>query len=178
MPDGEYALAVRSESGHVSQAVPRRWKPWKAMLTDADGDGRIDIAVGVFKSTRFMPAPHNCLFIYRWRREKLEPLWLGSALSRPFTDFCYVPIERRRPWPLLAAELNATRRSSLAYYEWNGFGYTLETRWGIWRSPRIVSATPTRVVLQEGRRRFAVSWPPNSPLRRDRGALTSKPDGP
>src|SRR5688572_68198 len=56
-------LSIRQGKRLLWRGVPARWQPWKLAIADVDGDGRREIVVGVYKSTRFFPKPHNCLFI-------------------------------------------------------------------------------------------------------------------
>ena len=67
--------------------IPRRWKAWKMTTGDVDGDGKLDIILGVHKSTRFMPFEHNCLFVWGFDGKAATKKWLGSSLSKPFSDF-------------------------------------------------------------------------------------------
>jgi len=153
----EPSLEITRAGKVVARAIPKRWKPWKLILADADGDGRMEIAVGVFKSTRFLPRPHNCLFLYTLRANRVEPVWLGSSLSRPFTDFIFAPPVAGRSWILYAMERRRDGHESLAEYRWNGFGFTLERRTGKWKSARIVSANRQSVKVRTGWRITAVA---------------------
>lgn len=154
-----WTLRVYQGATLRSVAVPGRWRPWKLALADADGDGRLDIAVGVHKGTRYFPQPHNCLFLYRWSGKRLEPLWLGSSLSRPFEDFCFAEGRPGEPWPLFALERDRTGRLSVARYRWNGFGYTLLDRKGSWKSARLLAADEDGLLLAAGHRRLRLRSP-------------------
>ncbi len=152
-PSATESLIVAQGANTVATAVPARWHPWKMAVADADGNGRLDIAVGVHKPTRYIPRPHNCLFIYTFNGRDLVPLWLGSALSRPFTDFAFTTGDRARPSVLFAIEESVRRERSVAEYRWNGFGYTLERRHGAWRSARIARVRPDTVEIDaDGKR--------------------------
>jgi len=155
-PDRPRTLTVSQSGVVVASDVPARWKPWKLALADVDGDGRIEIAVGVYKPTRHIPRPHNCLFVYSFADRNIVPHWLGSSLSRPFTDFLFAPPSTSRgPWPLYAIEAAPGGRSALAEYRWNGFGFTLDRRRGSWRSARLVKASEREVELEADGRRIA-----------------------
>lgn len=54
---------------------------------DVNGDGVIDLAVGVMKPTRFDAQVRKRLFLYQIRHGKIIPLWLGSSLAHSLYDF-------------------------------------------------------------------------------------------
>lgn len=150
--DGVDALQIRRGRALIASGVPRRWKPWRVEAGDVDGDGVQEILVGVHKPTRYMPRPHHCLFVYRFQRGALKPFWLGSALSRPFTDFAAGFPARGEPSMLYAIELTASGRRTVARYRWNGFGFTLQRRWGDWKSARLVrTSSGDLAVAADGR---------------------------
>ena len=130
------------------RGVPARWKPWKLMVADVDGDGRSEIIVGVYKSTRFFPKPHNCLFIYGWDGRRAYPKWLGSSLSKPFVDFAFVKGEGNSPEELVAIEIKRDGRMCVAVYLWNGFGFTLDWQSGDWRQARLIEATKGGIIVE------------------------------
>lgn len=142
-----HALGVYRGHRCVARAVLSTWKPWRLMLADVEGDGRTEIVVGVHKATRFIRHAHNCLFVYWFDGRTIQPRWLGSALSRPFTDFTFAPPVKSRAWPLYAIECDRRGRSSLSEYAWSGFGFMLVRRDGAWRRARIVSADRSAVAL-------------------------------
>jgi hypothetical protein len=158
-PARERSLAVEREGRVIASEAPSRWKPWRLDVADVDGDGRMEIAIGVHKPTRFIPRPHNCLFVYSFNGEAIVPLWLGSSLSRPFRDFAFGRPIGRGPWTLYAVEDAPGARFALAAYRWNGFGFTLERRTGAWRSLRLVGVTERAVEVEADGRRVALDRP-------------------
>jgi hypothetical protein len=145
---GDPALSIRHGKRLLWSGVPARWKPWKLSVADVDGDGRREIVVGVFKSTRFFPKAHNCLFIYAWDGREARPKWLGSSLSKPFLDFAFLEAGIRRPQELVAIEIKRDGRRCLTLYSWNGFGFTLNGQRGDWREARLIEATRGHVRLE------------------------------
>ncbi len=117
---------VESRGGRRSLHLAR-YHPWK--LTWARVAGRRQLAVGVFKPTRFQPTPHNALFLYDWEEGKLTARWLGSRLSKPFADFAFADMRGRGETELAAAEQLQDGRWCLVIYRWTGFGFQ-----GEWQS--------------------------------------------
>lgn len=130
------------------QGVPKAWRPWKLAVADIDGDGMPEIIVGVTKSTKFFPKPHNCLFIYGWNGKRAFPKWLGSSLGRPFTDFMFVDLDEHAGAELIAIETTLDGNKVLSLYRWNSFGFTLERQSSKWRSVRVLDAKNGRISLE------------------------------
>jgi hypothetical protein len=141
------ALSIHQGNRLMWKGVPARWQPWKLAIADVDGDGRREIVVGVYKSTRFFPRPHNCLFIYDWDGRRAHPKWLGSSLSKPFLDFAFINVEGR-PDRLVAIETKLDGRRCVTVYSWNGFGFTLDWQRGDWREARLIEITGDRITVE------------------------------
>jgi hypothetical protein len=136
--DREQTLQIWRGKKLLWQGVTAAWKPWKIGIADVDGDGHSEIIVGVFKATKFFTKPHNCLFIYGFSGETAFPKWLGSSLSRPFTDFIFADLSKDGGEELIAMETTLEGRKSLAVYHWNSFGFTLNWRLGDWQTARLL----------------------------------------
>lgn len=138
--DSKYpkSLQIRQNAKLKWQGVPAKWKPWKLDIADVDGDGVKEIVIGVFKSTKFFSKPHNCLFIYGWNGKKAFPKWLGSSLSRPFTEFMFADLDNQKGDELIAMETTLKGKKSISVYKWNGFGFTVEWRQGDWDTAKIL----------------------------------------
>ncbi len=142
------ALAVRRGRRVLWKGIPRRWQPWKIATADVDGDGRREIILGVHKATRFMRNPHNCLFVYGWDGRRAFPKWLGSALSRPFTDFAFADTDRDGCDDLVAIELLRDGRRCATVYSWRGFGFAMDREFGAWKTAHVVECRKHSVVLR------------------------------
>jgi hypothetical protein len=130
------------------QGVPKNWKPWKIEIADVDGDGISEIIVGIIKPTKFFPKPHNCLFIYGWNGKEIYKKWLGSSLSRPFSDFIFADLDGLKGDELIALETTLDGKKRLAIYRWNSFGFTLERQFGDWQTAKILRAENGKIWLE------------------------------
>ncbi len=143
----EMTLQITRSGRSVWSGVPSKWKPWKLQIADVDGDGKPEIAIGVFKSTKFFPKPHNCLFIYGWSGDEASPKWLGSSLGRPFTEFLFADLNDVPGDELLAIETSRDSKPSIAVYRWDSFGFTLVRRHGEWARAEILDADRGRISI-------------------------------
>jgi hypothetical protein len=130
------------------ESVPAKWKPWKLSVADVDGDGKREIIVGVFKSTKFFPKPHNCLFVYGWSGSKGFPKWLGSSLGRPFTDFVFADLDDFPGRELVALEKTLDGKRGLSVYHWNSFGFTKYLDFGAWKNAEVVNMLNKKITIE------------------------------
>jgi hypothetical protein len=152
----EQALSIWRDGKLLWQGVTSRWKPWKLMVADVDGDGRSEIILGVYKATRFFPKPHNCLFIYGWDGRRVFPKWLGSSLSKPFTDFAFEDFNGDGQDELVALETRRDLLQSVAIYSWNGFGFTLDWQRGAWAKARLMADKAGSILVEADGERIAL----------------------
>ncbi len=150
------ALEVWRGGKRLDGNVPRRWKPWKLLTADVDGDGRRDIIVGVHKATRFFPEPHNCVFVYNWDGRRITPKWLGSSLSKPFSNFTFANIDNDRADELVSIETLRDGKKCVVVYSWAGFGFAPDWQRGTWTNAKIVSAARSRVIVEADGKRLNV----------------------
>jgi len=121
-----YKISQNGKFKRVYIDRDRGFKPWKIAACELDGDPLPEIAVGVYKSTRFFPDPDNRLFIYDWTGKFLSPKWLGSRLALPFLDFVFIH-DGDSTDRLVALEHLHETEFFLRIYKWNGFGFTSES---------------------------------------------------
>jgi hypothetical protein len=119
--------ASKSASVVVMRGKKKVWEgvrlnPWKVAVPDVDGDGKHEVAVGVYKKSRFDPVMAKRLFIYKFEANKLLPKWLGSRLGRRFTDFRFTDLNKDGKDELIANEYDDKWRYE-STYRWNGFGF-------------------------------------------------------
>lgn len=106
----------------IWRGISKSLKPWKIMIGDVDGDGKTDLGVGVHKTARFHPVMAKRPFVYTWTGKAFAPKWLGSRLTRPFTDFAFGAFKSGPK--LVSIEEAKGGGNELAVYKWDGFGFT------------------------------------------------------
>jgi hypothetical protein len=96
-----------------------------ASAADVDGDGRLDLLLLVYKSTRYDARPGWRPFVYTLSEHQWAPKWLGSRVGRPLLEAAFV----RTPdgVKMLTIEQFGETETGLTLYHWRGFGF-----WGEW----------------------------------------------
>jgi len=97
--------------------------PWKIQTCDVDGDGRLEIAMGVYKEANFHPVMAKRPFLYHWNGEDIVPVWRGSRLSRPFDDYIFLDLNADGKDELIAIEILSEGKKLINAYSWKGFGF-------------------------------------------------------
>jgi hypothetical protein len=97
--------------------------PWRVQTADVDGDGNIEISLGVYKTARYHPVCDKRPFLYNWHKDGISPKWLGSRLSRPFEDYIFTDIDGDGMDELIAIEMLANGNKVINTYKWKGFGF-------------------------------------------------------
>ncbi len=128
-PENTLTLTVYHNNEKLWEGIPKKWKPWKLETADVDGDGILDIILGVYKKTRFFSYPHNCLFVFGWNQKDVFPKWLGSRLSKPFVDFTFAEVDGKNGAELISIEKTSYKKYCIVVYRWCGFGFA-----GNWQS--------------------------------------------
>lgn len=102
-------------------------KPLKIQIGDIDGDGVKDIAVCVYKTTKFHPVLAKRPFFYRLNEGNLESVWLGSRLARPFDDYILFDVDEDDIDEIISIESTENGNKLIAIYDWKGFGFEIKT---------------------------------------------------
>lgn len=98
-------------------------RPWRVSWGDVDNDGHEELLVGVIGRARFDPTERKRPFVYSWDGRRLVPKWLGSRLSRPFTDVRLGNVDNAGASDLVALESTRDGGLEVAIYAWKGFGF-------------------------------------------------------
>lgn len=101
----------------------REMNPWQLQAADIDGDGVLDISITMYKKTKFHPVMANRPFLYSWKTDRIEPLWRGSRLSRPFEAYVFSDLDNDGRDELIATEQLQNGGRVLQAYGWKGFGF-------------------------------------------------------
>ena len=141
-------LSVAHGNKVMWRGVQKRARPWCLRIGDVDGDGRKEIALGTFKSTRLWPRAHRTLSFYAWEGQSARALWLGSRLSLPFREFHLLNVDKDASDELLAVERRSDGKWSLAIYNWDFFGFTLARRLGWWNSLQVLAVGPKSIFIR------------------------------
>lgn len=113
----------RSSLRILGGGVEPHRSPWRVSWGDVDGDRREELLVGVVGRARFDPVERKRPFVYTWDGRRLVPKWLGSRLSRPFTDVVLGNADDAGPSDLVALEATRDGGLEVTIYAWKGFGF-------------------------------------------------------
>lgn len=142
------SLGIYQGKRKTWSGIPRHWKPWKMTTGDVDGDGQRDIILGVHKKTRFMPFEHNCLFVYGFDGKAATKKWLGSSLSKPFSDFLIANVDDDKEDELISLETRRDGKKCVVVYSWIGFGFGADWQSGDWKKARLQRVEKKKIVVE------------------------------
>ena len=110
-------------------------KPMFLQVGDINGDGKTEIGVVAYKTTEYHPVLAKRPFFYALTDGALEKVWLGSRLSRPFTDFVLCDLDGDAVEEIVSVENTKEGDFIIAMYKWKGFGFEVECQSDIIKSP-------------------------------------------
>lgn len=97
--------------------------PWKVQVCDVDGDGKMEVSLGVYTLAKYHPVYAKRPFLYEFHNHQLYPKWLGSRLSRPFDDYLFCDVDGDKKDELISVETTRDGKKELNAYKWTGFGF-------------------------------------------------------
>lgn len=98
--------------------------PWMVEAGDVDGDGIVEIFLGVNKRTEFYEDVRNRPFYYSWDGMRLEKKWTGSYFSdKELVDVKFADLFESGRDETIALERDSQGRYLVSIYGWLGFGF-------------------------------------------------------
>ena len=98
--------------------------PWMVEAGDVDGDGIVEIFIGVNKRTEFYEDVRNRPFFYSWNGDELQKKWTGSYFSeKELIDIKLADLFGSGRYETIALERNKEGKYSVSIYSWLGFGF-------------------------------------------------------
>lgn len=102
-------------------------KPLWVQAGDINGDGVMEIAVCVYKTTKFHPVLAKRPFFYDLTADgELESVWLGSRLARPFEQYILSDVDQDGIDEIVSVEWTENGNKVAAVYDWKGFGFEVK----------------------------------------------------
>lgn len=102
-------------------------KPLRVQAGDINGDGGMEIAVCVYKTTKFHPVLAKRPFFYDLTADgELESVWLGSRLARPFEQYILSDVDQDGIDEIISIEWTKNGNKVAAVYDWKGFGFEVK----------------------------------------------------
>ena len=114
--DSLYVVTLTTDSTRSEWSLS--YPAYQFQTGDIDGDGMEDVMVGVVKTTRYDPKVGRRIFIFRQKRGKIRPLWMGTRLGGRLIDFCY------SEGTVIALEGMGNEKYAVSQYRWDTFGMT------------------------------------------------------
>lgn len=141
----------------IAETARARWKPWRLDIGDVDGDGQPELAIGIFKPTRFIREAHTSVFFYTFDGRKIRKKWLGSSLGRPVVDFCLTRPDASRRCLLMSLQRTGNGGEiALSRYQWSGFGFRKTSPEPVWQDARQLHRIGTKIGLIANGKRIVI----------------------
>jgi hypothetical protein len=98
--------------------------PWMVEAGDVDGDGIVEIFIGVNKRTEFYEDVRKRPFYYSWNCEELQKKWTGSYFSeKELIDVRFANLFESGRDETVALERDEEGNYVVSIYSWLGFGF-------------------------------------------------------
>lgn len=118
-----YKFDDEKELEHLFTKSFKGMNPWQIKTCDINGDGTKELGITMYKKTKYQPFMANRPYIYYWKEDELQAMWRGSSLSRPFSDYGYIDIDKDGKSEIVALEALENSDKVIHIYKWKGFGF-------------------------------------------------------
>ena len=153
--DSSQVQLLSEQPGHTTPTIlwqsPADWSIPQAAITDLNRDGMPEITLLVWRPFRplpidsFLPVAQShtefqnkdgqsCqIILIGWKDNRFRELWAGSALAEPVTSFSAVDLDGDGLQELITLDSrykdnHKQPARSLSIWQWNSFGFSLQTR--------------------------------------------------
>jgi len=99
--------------------------PWRIYSCDLDGDGIRKLCLGVNKTTRFDKTIANRLYVYGRSKGRIYPVWFGTRLGLPFSDFAVCDIDRDGIDEIITLSREKNGNKMLVSYKHGDFNFDM-----------------------------------------------------
>lgn len=150
VPASKRPLQVWKGGKMLDSYLKDSYKPWDLQITDVDGDGLPEIAIGVVRSTKSKPFDHRCIFIMRFDGKRLRKKWMGSGMGRTLLEFQFGPASKGHPAVLYTLERTLANKVALSAWSWSGFGFLKHRHELVWKSASGLKWAGNSLILRTG----------------------------
>ena len=116
--DTLHYIQIKTDSSLNKWELP--YPVYQFQTGDINNNGTEEMMVGVVKTTRFDTLKGKRLFIFKNYKGLVRPLWLGSRLSQPLVDFCFIQTEDGPR--IRSIEQEKSGKYLVVEYKWQKFG--------------------------------------------------------
>ena len=118
-----FRLELKTMQDSSLSSLMYKYDIYRLEKGDINGDGSIDVLIGIIKPARFDPVVRRRLFILQIDQNTLRPLWLGTKMCRELVDFTVCKVHKLDQIKTIEKESNGL--FCIGLYSWSQFGLSL-----------------------------------------------------